>query len=220
MDNIINTTYKKILKETKSILEKYTLETDIENNQITIKQGNLPCIKAEIINYITNLNDTNHNPSLMIDTKNIDQIAYHTLKFCSTIDNETRLYVEYPNVLIENTKKQFNVDKNIKNSIYEVLAGKYFTDLENLFEAIVEHKLSIFDYYQTSSVVFTHESFAKNRNFNYDFLTVIEKKAYHRGYVVAKTQELIHKPLSELLKQYNIEFINSVLTNIELVYTK
>lgn len=114
MDNIINTTYKKILEETKSILEKYTQETDIENNRITIKQGNLPYIKAEIINYITSLNDTNFNPSLLVDTKQIGNNAHHTLKFCSTIDNETRLYIEYPNILIENTKKQFNVIKHAK----------------------------------------------------------------------------------------------------------
>lgn len=69
MDNIINTTYKKILEETKSILEKYTQESDIENNRITIENDSLTFIKAEIINYISNLNDTNYNPSLLVDTK-------------------------------------------------------------------------------------------------------------------------------------------------------
>ena len=105
MNNIINKTYRKILEETKSILEKYTLETDIENNRITIKQGHLPYIKAEIINHITSLNDTNYNPSLLVYTKQIGNNAHHTLKFCSTIDNETKVYVKYPNTLIENTKK-------------------------------------------------------------------------------------------------------------------
>lgn len=219
MDNIINTTYRKILEETKSILEKYTLETDIENNRITIKQDNLPYIKAEIVNYITSLNDTNYNPSLMIATKEIDNNEHHKLKFCSTIDNETRLYVEYPNTLIENTVKQFDVDTYNQCSIYEMLSCNHYTELENLFNAIVKHKLSIFDKYQPFELLF-HQPVAKNSELEYDKLSSKEQKAYQRGYVVAQVQELIHKPLSELIKSYNIEFINSVITGVELAYER
>lgn len=216
MDNIINTTYTKILKETKSILEKYTLESDIENNRITIKQGTLPYITGEIVNYISSLDDTNYNPSLMVDTKQIGNNAHHTLKFCSTCTNVTRLYVEYPNILIENTVNQFNVNHYGENSIYEILARKNYTDLENLFDAIVEHKLSIFDKYQPTELLF-HQPVAKSSELEYNKLTHEEQKAYQRGYAVAQAQELIHKPLSEFIKSYNIEFINSFLTNIELI---
>lgn len=217
MDNIINTTYTKILEETKSILEKYTQETDIENNRITIKQGNLSYIKAEIINYITSLNDTNYNPSLMVDTKQIGNNAHHTLKFCSTIDNETRLYVEYPNILIENTKKQFNIIKHPKTSIYDLLSWHNYTDLENMFNAMVEHQQSLFDYYKTD-IALSHYPFAKKSEIEYNNLSSLEKKHYQYGYIVAYTQELMFKPLSELLEHYDIDFINSFLTNIELIY--
>lgn len=175
MNNIINTTYTKILKETKSILEKYPQKTDIENNRITIKQGHLPYIKAEIVNYISSLNDTNYNPSLLIDTKQIGNNAHHTLKFCSTIDNETRLYVEYPNILIENTKKQINVIKHAKTSIYDLLSWHNYTDLENLFNAMVEHQRSLFDYYKTA-IVLSHDPFAKKSEIEYNNLSSLEKK--------------------------------------------
>lgn len=217
MDNIINTTYTKILEETKSILEKYTQETDIENNRITIKQGNLSYIKAEIINYITSLNDTNYNPSLMVDTKQIGNNAHHTLKFCSTIDNETRLYVEYPNILIENTKKQINVIKDAKTSIYDLLSWHNYTDLENMFNAMVEHQQALFDYYKTA-ITLSHYPFAKKSEIEYNNLSSLEKKHYQHGYIVAYTQELMFKPLTELLEHYDIDFINSFLTNIELIY--
>lgn len=162
MNNIINTTYTKILEETKSILEKYTLETDIENNRITIENDTLTFIKAEIINYITSLNNTDYNPSLLVDTKQIGNNAHHTLKFCSTIDNETKLYVEYPNILIENTKKQFNVIEHAKTSIYDLLSWHNYTDLENMFNAMVEHQQSLFDYYKTS-IALSHYPFAKKK---------------------------------------------------------
>ena len=217
MDNIINTTYTKILEETKSILEKYTQETDIENNLLTIENDTLTFIKAEIINYISNLNDTNYNPSLMVDTKQIDNNAHHPLQFCSTIDNETRLYVEYPNSLIENTVKQFDIDKYGKSSLYEILASKYYTDLNNLFDAIVEHELSVFNYSEVSILLF-HKPIAKSSELNYNKLSSTEKEAYKNGYAVAYAQALIHKPISELLKNYKIDFINSSLTNVELVY--
>ena len=217
MENIINTTYKKILKETKSILGKYTLESDIENNRITIKQDNLPYIKAEIINYITSLNDTNFNPSLLVDTKQIGNNAHHTLKFCSTIDNETKLYVEYTNILIENTKKQFNVIKHAKTSIYDLLSWHNYTDLENMFNAIVEYQQSLFDYYKTA-IALSHYPFAKKSEIEYNNLSSLDKKHYQHGYIAAYTQELMFKPLSELLEHYDIDFINSFLTNIELIY--
>lgn len=219
MDNIINTTYTKILEETKSILEKYTLESDIENNRITIKQGNLPYIKAEIVNYISSLNDNNYNPSLLVDTKQIDNNAHHTLKFCSTIDNETRLYVEYPSILIENTKKQINVIKHAKTSIYDLLSWYNYTDLENLFNAMVEHQQSLFDYYKTA-IAISHYPFAKKSEIEYENLSSLEKKHYQHGYIAAHTQALMFKSLSELLEHYDIDFINSFLTNVELVYTK
>lgn len=217
MDNIINTTYTKILKETKSILEKYTQETDIENNRITIENDTLTFIKAEIINYISNLNDTNYNPSLLVDTKKIGNNAHHTLKFCSTIDNETRLYVEYPNILIENTKKQINVIKDAKTSIYDLLSWHNYTDLENMFNAMIEHQQSLFDYYKTA-IALSHYPFAKKSEIEYNNLSSLEKKHYQRGYIVAYTQELMFKPLSELLEHYDIDFINSFLTNVELIY--
>lgn len=217
MNNIINTTYTKILEETKSILHKYTQKMNIETNQITIEQGTLHFIKSEIINYISSLNDNNYNPSLLVDTKQIDNNAHHTLKFCSTIDNETKVYVEYPNTLIENTKKQISVIKHAKTSIYDLLAWHNYTDLENLFNTIVEHQRSLFDYYKTA-IALSHYPFAKKSEIEYENLSSFEKKYYQHGYIAARTQELMFKPLSELLEHYDIDYINSALTNVELVY--
>ena len=86
-----------------------------------------------------------------------------------------------------------------------------------MFNAMVEHQQSLFDYYKTA-IALSHYPFAKKNEIEYNNLSSLEKKHYQHGYIVAYTQELMFKPLSELLKHYDIDFINSFLTNIELIY--
>lgn len=86
-----------------------------------------------------------------------------------------------------------------------------------MFNAMVEHQQSLFDYYKTA-IALSHYPFAKKSEIEYNNLSSLDKKHYQHGYIVAYTQELMFKPLSELLEHYDIDFINSFLTNIELIY--
>ena len=52
----------------------------------------------------------------------------------------------------------------------------------------------------------------------YKNLSSLERKHYQHGYIAAHTQALMFTPLSELIEHYDIDFINSALTNVELVY--